>query len=63
MINLIRGHGKFQAANSRANVVGFMQQGNKKKVANISIGQLRARFPQHAHLSEIELREIAKKEL
>jgi hypothetical protein len=42
---------------------GFKAQGNKKKLASVSIAWLRTRFPQYAHLSDIELRKIAEKEL
>ncbi len=47
----------------RAPIVGFQQKGIKKKLASVSIGWLRTRFPQYAHLSDVELRKIAEKEL
>lgn len=44
-------------------VVGFKQQGVHKKIANVSISQLRTMFPDLAYLGENELRREATKRL
>ncbi len=58
-----RGHGKFQGLKFKTGSFTFQQQGIKKKFAKISLGQLRVRFPQYAHLSETEMREAIKRDL
>jgi len=63
VIYLKRGHGQFQAFSSKAGILGFQQQGNKKKLANITLAQLRVRYPQYAHLSEDKIKEAIKKDL
>lgn len=61
VINLKRGHGKLQAFHSTGGSFIFQQQGMKKKFANILVNQLRMRYPQFAHLSDVELRQEVDK--
>ncbi|MFA5931493.1 MAG: hypothetical protein WC821_04245 [archaeon] len=44
-----------QMQNRKPPIIGSQIQGNKKKIASISIGQLRARYPQYAAMSDVDL--------
>lgn len=44
-----------QMQNRQNKKIGFQVQGNKKKLANISIGKLRTMYPQYAAMSDTEL--------
>jgi hypothetical protein len=57
-------HGMVQQFNAKAGSFTFQAQRKKKNmVASATLGQLRVRFPQYAHLPEADLRRMAEKEL